>query len=193
MNLFLNQKRFIQSSLVVLLLLSSTLWVQADESNSLELYGVEDYACAANLAAAAAPILENYENVMDQYMKVDEPTSEQFENAFMLYRYVEDSIQEEYQNNATTLGVNKSLSFSNEELSVCRNMRDQLLEYSRSFISIFISGASASKTTFEFVDGLKSMNADLKDMSLLFQRTFPGQFVEMSNALPCYAHQCLTQ
>lgn len=190
---FFNQKRFFQSSLLFLLLVGSTVWVQADESNSTALFGVEDYQCAADLSSTISPVLETYQTVMYQYTNVDTPSSEQFENAFMLYRYVEDTIRKAYDTSAEITGYNKSLDFVGEELSACREMREGLIAYARTFLSKYISGSTASKTTFEFVDGLKVMNEDLKDMSLLFQSTFPGQFTEMSNGFTCFAHDCLTK
>ncbi len=187
----LPQKRFFQASLLLLFFVSSVLWVKAAEED--ETGTQEDYVCASTLSEESAVLLSTYQDTMDQYTKVDTPTSEQFENALLYYRYVEDSIRKLYDANATVSGFNKTLAFSSGELSACREMRDSLIQYARVPLSLFLNASSASKTTFKLVDGLKVMNEDLKDMSLLFQSTFPGQFTEMSNALPCYAHQCLSK
>lgn len=191
----LTQKRFFQASLVLLFFVSSVMWVKADETTDSE--AVEssdsDYQCAIALSEGSIPILDSYEEFLTQYTKVDAPTSEQFENLMLFYRYVEDSIRTLYDSSAQVTGYNKTLSFSNQELSSCRQMRDGIIAYAQKLLPIFVSGSSTSKTTFELVDGLKIMNEDLRDMTLLFRRVFPGQFTEMSNALPCYAHQCLTK
>ena len=186
-----SQKRFFQISLLLVFFVSSALWVRADESETSG--EEEDYVCASTLAEASVPLLDTYESVMDQYTKVDAPTSDQFEDALMFYRYVEDTIRSNYDASANVSGFNKTIAFSNQELSSCRRMRDSLIDYARVPLTLFLQGSTVSKTTFKFVDGLKATNEELRDMSLMFQSTFPGQFTEMSNALPCYAHTCLTQ
>lgn len=187
---FLSQKRFFEASLLLLFFVSSSLWVRADETVTGE---ESDYACASTLAEASVPLLDTYQEIINEYTKVDAPTSDQFEDALSYYRYVEDTIRKTYDSSAQVTGYNKTMSFSSNELSSCRRMRDSLIEYARVPLTLFLNGATTSKTTFVFVDGLKAMNEDLRDMSLLFQSTFPAQFTEMSNALPCYAHTCLSQ
>lgn len=188
----LSQKRFFQVSLLLLVFMGSFIGVRADESTSAA-ETVADNLCAQTLANSSAVILTEYESFIDQYTKVDKPTSEQFDNALLFYRYVEDSIRKLYDSSAEISGFNGTTAFANEQLASCRQVRDGIIEFARSYLTTFISGSTASKTTFKVVDGLKAMNSDLKDMSYLFQSTFPGQFTEMSNALSCYAHECLSK
>ncbi len=191
-----SQKRFFQVSLLLLFFVGSFVGVRADDESttaSADVEAVVDNLCASNLAADSGLILESYEAFLDEYTKVDNPTSEQFENALLFYRYVEDSIRKLYDTHADVSGYTETASFANDQLSSCRKVRDGIIEYARNLLPIFLSGSTTSKTTFEFVDGLKSMNDDLKDMSMLFQSTFPGQFTEMSNAFTCYAHECLSK
>ncbi len=189
------QKQFFQVALLLLFFVGSFVGVRADESTSTETAteAEADNKCAYSLAQGSLALLDEYKSFIDQYTKVDTPTSEQFENALLFYRYVEDTIRKFYNIYAEVSGYNGTVSFANTELSSCRKVRDGIIEYSRNILTQFLAGSTTSKTTFEFVDGLKAMNEDLKDMSLLFQSTFPGQFTEMSNALPCYAHECLSK
>lgn len=187
------QKRFFQVGLLLLCFVGSFVGVRADETASTVDPKDADNECAASLLQSSLALLDEYESFLDQYTKVDMPTSEQFENALLFYRYVEDSLRTYYDINANISEYNGTVSFANSELSSCRKVRDGIIEFSRAILTRFLAGSTTSKTTFEFVDGLKAMNEDLKDMSLLFQSTFPGQFTEMSNAFPCYAHECLSK
>lgn len=188
-----SQKQFFQVGLLILFFVGGFVGVQADETTATDTETVTDNVCASALAAQSIIILDDYETFLDQYTKVNTPTSEQFENALMYYRYVEDNLRKLYNLNANISGFNKTSAFATQQLSSCRKVRDGIIEYARALLPISLSGSTTSKTTFQFVDGLKVMNEDLKDMSLLFQSTFPGQFTEMSNALPCYAHECLSK
>lgn len=189
----LSQKNFFFVSTLVLFFFGSVVFVRADETAPEEAESSEDYLCAQTLLTEASPIIENYEAFAIEYTKVDVPTSEQFDYLLLFYRYVEESIDSIYEASAVVSGFNKTTAFANKELSVCRDTREGLIEYSRRLLPILTSGSTASKTTFEFVDGLKAMNESLVDLSLLFQSTFPVQFIKMDNNFGCYAHQCLSK
>jgi hypothetical protein len=152
----------------------------------------EDYACAKNMVDTGFETISSYEEVLDEFFKVDVPSSEQLESAMTLYRATRDSINGIYLKSLQISGV-KSLTIAADEAAVCTEKRDQYLKYIKVLLQRFLLGSASSKSTFQIVDGLKVMNEDLSDFSEVFYSTFPKVFNQMNNQMPCYARQCLTQ
>lgn len=191
------QERLFQTGMVLLVFLSGFLFTSAEETtdpdSTDEALTEEDYACATALIEGSEAVLTEYFTFLDEYMKVDVPSSQQLESAMMFYRYVEDTLNNLYLDNASITGSGKSLSFANEELSTCRQKRDEYTLLARTALYKQVLGSSTYKTTFKFVDGLKVMNENLSNLSALFQQTFPGQFKQMDGGLKCYTTQCVSQ
>ncbi len=153
-----------------------------------------DYACAQMLIDSGSAIVEGYEEFLNEFFKIDYATSNQVGDAMDFYRYVEDSMNDLYETVASVdSDGSKSTGFASAELTYCSLIRDQYIAYARALLQKHALASANSKTTFEVVDGLKVLNADLEDFSEAFLEVFPGAFNQMSNALPCYARQCITK
>ncbi len=190
------QERLFQIGLLALIFLSGFLWTSAEESDTeapAESFTAEDYACAQAVVAGGEELMEAYFVFLDQYFKIDTPSSEQLADTMTFYRFVEDSIYNLYTQNAQLSGSDKTLGFAGQELAVCRQKRDEYLLVAQTALYKQVMGSATYKTTFQFVDGLKIMNENLAALSTVFQETFPGQFIQMDNGLQCYASQCITQ
>lgn len=187
------QQRFFQFSLMALLFSSGFFWTSAEESVTEQSLSTDkDYACAQALIQGSAAVLEEYFTFLDEYFKVNTPSSEQIADAMLFYRYVEDALHNLYADNAQ-IRSNGSLAFANQELAICRAKRDEYLMLARTALYAQAMGSATYKTTFQFVDGLKIMNEDMIEMFNLFQTTFPGLFKQMDSGLKCYASQCISR
>lgn len=165
--------------------------VAAEEEESSE-ETQADYLCAQTLIDSGTPLITGYEDFLDEFFKIDNPTSNQVEEAMDFYRYIEDSMNTLYETAATVdSDGSKSSSFASSELTYCSLIRDQFIDFAKVLLQKQALASANSKTTFEVVDGLKVLNADLEDFSQEFLETFPGAFNQMANALPCYARQCI--
>jgi len=159
----------------------------------------EDYACVQYISEQSFPVLQNYEDFLNEYFQIDKPTSSQTEKAMDYYRYVEDTLNAIYNDSLKAArGLfskedNTTLDQSNAEVTYCSSIRDQYLRAAQVLLERQVLSSASSKRTFKMVDGLKIMNEDLGDFSQEFLETFPGIFNQMNNALPCYARQCITQ
>lgn len=188
------EKNLFLTCLVLLFVVQGLAYAFAadgDAENASE-SSVEDYACLTAFVEQASPFLEEYEQFLDEYFQIDTPTSGQVEDAMDFYRYVEDQLETIYEENVNFEG-RKSLEDTNVELLYCSQIRDQYIRFAQVLLQEHASGSSASKRSFEVVDGLKILNEDLEEFSETFFGTFPGAFNQMNNALPCYARQCITK
>lgn len=174
------------SLLVVFLGLFSSLAAETETTSE------EDYLCAQAMVEQGGEIVEAYEEFLNEYFLIDNPSSNQVEEAMDFYRYVEDSLMNLYASSLNA-GRGKALDFVSSEVTYCSTIRDQYIDYARVLLQKQALSSANTKTVFEVVDGLKVMNEDLEEFSEVFMETFPGIFNQMNNALPCYARQCITQ
>ncbi len=164
---------------------------ETEEETSTIVSGV-DYTCTYNVTQEAFAVLESYQTFLDDYFKAVTPSSEQVDAAMKYYRFVEASIEDIYDKYADVQG-NYSLEASADALSNCAKVRDEYIDVARVLLQKQTIASANSKRTFLFVDGLKATNEHLDQFSGEFNALFPAYFNQFNNALPCYAHQCITQ
>jgi len=184
------KKIFLDIALLIALAVCGAFIVFAEETTT----GTGDTAnaCAKSMVDNGYVAVTAYEKFLEEFFRVDVPSSEQMESAMIMYRATKDSIDTIY---VESLNINSAedLKTAAEEAIVCSEKRDEYLEYIKVLLQRYLLGSSTSKTTFEIVDGLKAMNADIEDLSEVFHSTFPKLFNQMDSNLYCYARQCLTQ
>ncbi|MFA4814710.1 MAG: hypothetical protein WC924_00070 [Candidatus Gracilibacteria bacterium] len=151
-----------------------------------------DYACGNSMMQDAAVVIDSYQVFLDDYFKAVTPSSEQVESGMRYYRFVEDSIESIYKKYADVQG-NSTLEASASALSYCASIRDQYLSLARVLFQKQVIASANSKRTFLIIDGLKATNEHLDQFSNEFNALFPAYFDQLNNALPCYAHQCITK
>jgi len=192
----MTQKFYFRASLLTLFCFVGGILVTfAAEEESTDTSVPTDYLCTQVMMDEGAAAVATYEVFLDEYFKVDAPSSEQFENALDQYRFTELAINAIYEANLNLEDPDapKTQAKAADEVADCDYVRDAYLNYSKTLFQKQFTGSTVSKVTFKVVDGLKAMNKDLDDMSTLFGQTFPGMFNQLNNNLPCYAKSCVTQ
>jgi hypothetical protein len=181
-------------------LLSANLDVSlADEASGTatadEPTSEEDYACARNMLADGGVFLDDYMAFLNEYFKQDVPSSEQIPVAMEFYRYTEDMLENIWAVHAdlSASETGKTLDLGISEYLYCANIRDQLITQAELMLQAYARYSADSKRTFEIIDGLKSINEDLRAFSGDFYEVFPGKFAKMDDSLKCYAKECITK
>lgn len=179
----------------ILIVLAGVLFVFADETEdeTTEATSEEDYLCAQTMVDQGYEVVSSYEEFLNEYFLIDNPSSNQVEEAMDYYRYVEDTLMNLYNSSMGVQLSGKALDSASSETTYCSTIRDQYIDYARMLLQKQALSSANTKTVFEVVDGLKVMNEDLEEFSEVFMETFPGIFNQMNSALPCYARQCITQ
>ncbi|MFA5855387.1 MAG: hypothetical protein WC846_03865 [Candidatus Gracilibacteria bacterium] len=152
----------------------------------------EDNACAKAMQDEGYKIVEAYEEMLDEYFKIDVPSSQQINSAMVFYRATRDSLNGLYID-SLNLGGRKSLEFAVAEAATCTDIKNKYMTYVGALLQRYLLGSAVSKSTYTIVDGLKAMNKDIEDLSTVFHNVFPAVFDQMNNALPCYARQCIVK
>ncbi len=152
----------------------------------------EDLLCAKNVATSASSALDDYLSFLDQYFKIDKPTSEQIEDGITRYRYYINEVKDGF-DLASTPVAHKAISGNVESYAYCSYVEKQYLEFGKKMLTVFAINSAASKPTYKVVDGLKAINEKMSDFSQEFNTVFPQLFQKMDNALPCYAKSCTTK
>lgn len=179
-------KKIIAISLIIFLFTAVT---NAEESTG----GEEDpWQCATSVATEASVSLDNYLTFLEDYYKIDTPSSEQVENGMSRYRFFIDEVQESFQNASAPQG-GKTFEDIDASYTYCKYVRDQYLNFGKKLLTVFAIQSANSKRTYKVVDALKAINENMSDFSLEFSQTFPQMFQQMDNALPCYAKSCQTK
>lgn len=189
------ESRLFLLCLSLMLVFNGLFYALAEETTgetvATEIEGV-DYACGQAVTEQASVLIDSYQTFLDDYFKVDTPSSSQVDHAMRYYRYMESSIEAIYENNLD-LYANTTLQDSTQASSDCAGRRDFYLDVARALLQKQVIASANSKRTFEVIDGLKIMNADLEEFSDEFNAVFPAYFNKFNNALPCYARQCIVK
>jgi len=151
-----------------------------------------DQQCGAHVAEEASAVVDSYQAFLDEYFKEVTPSSEQVEGSMRYYRFMEYSIKEIY---AKYLQQDENLSLEDSlnANTYCASVRDMYLDAAQALMEKQVISSANSKLTFLIIDGLKAMNEDVDTFSEQFNAVFPGYFNQFNNALPCYAHQCISK
>lgn len=180
----------------LVLTFNGLFYAVAEESTDAEIPSTErdgvDFACGQKTMEESFVIIEAYQNFLDQYFKIDKPSSQQIDAAEKYYRFVEDSLQKTYERNLS-LANNERLEESTQAATYCAFIRDQYIDVAEVLLQKQVILSSNSKRTFAVIDGLKATNQNLEDFADEFNTVFPGFFNQFNNALPCYARQCIVQ
>jgi hypothetical protein len=152
----------------------------------------EDNACAKAMQEDGYKIVEAYEQLLDEYFKIDVPSSGQINSAMTFYRATRDALDGVYAHSLNLQG-RKSLEFAVVEAATCTDIKNKYMTYISELLQRYLLGSAVSKSTFTIVDGLKATNKDLDDLSSLFHSVFPASFDHMDSALPCYARRCIVK
>ena len=169
--------------------------VNAEESSgtvSEETQAQEDLLCAQNVAAAASSALDDYILFLDEYFKIDKPSSEQIEDGITRYRYFVKAVNDSFDYEAVPV-ADKAISRNVDSYSYCIYVERQYLEFGKKLLTVFSLSSANSKRTYKMVDALKAINEQMSDFSRVFSSVFPQMFQKMDNALPCYAKSCITK
>jgi len=151
-----------------------------------------DFECAAYMIEHGNVLVDLYSQSMAEIFQQDVPSSDLIEKSSEFYRVIEYALTKIFEEGLDKTGY-KSFDTSSSEVSYCAEVRDQYINYAQLVLSEQALQSGASKQTFIIVDGLKSINESLSDFQLDFANVFPVVFNKMSNALPCYARQCITK
>ena len=182
--------------LLLLLCSTSIFLASAADTSSTEATNGPDYLCGQAMLEQGGSLIAEYETFLNEFFQVDTPSSGQFEDALNEYRFIELSIQGIYSANlniVTASSSGRSLADANAELTYCRYVRDSYLNYIQTLFQRQMLGSTATKVTFQVVDGLKAMNSNLDALAQTFGETFPTLFNKMNNDLPCYARSCTSK
>lgn len=150
----------------------------------------QDYLCAQNLIDKGAIVVEGYENFLNDYFQIPEPSSKQVDGAVAYFQQARRALDILFEEGLDLDGI-KSFDLANKEVQSCTLYRDQYVNYIEQLLQVHVLSSTSSKVTFTVIDGLKIMNEDLEEFSTDFHGTFPKLFNKFNNALPCYAKQCI--
>ncbi len=162
----------------------------ADESN--ETSDDLSSACAKSVIAESRPALTDYLTFLEEYYKIDTPSSEQIENGMTRYRFYVAAVRDSFEKASAPQG-GKTFEEVGDSYAYCKNIRDQYLNFGKKLLTVFAIQSANSKRTYKVVDALKAINEKMSDFSLEFSQTFPQMFQKMDDALPCYAKACQTK
>lgn len=165
----------------------------AEESDSVSdtsTFSPADVTCASTVASTASVELDNYINFLDQYFKIDSPSSEQVETGMARYRYFVDAVETAFETASAPLET-ETFETNQKSYTYCREIETQYLNFGRKLLSVFSLQAGNSKRTYALVDTLKAINEQMSGLSDNFSHSFPQLFQKMDDALPCYAKKCL--
>ncbi len=151
-----------------------------------------DYACGYETMVDSQVIVDTYQDFLDQYFKIDKPSSTQIKAAEKYFRFVQSSLQKAYERNLN-ITANERLEESTQAATYCAYIRDQYMDVAEVLLQKQVILSANSKRTFAVIDGLKATNQDLEDFADEFNTVFPAFFNQFNNALPCYARQCIVQ
>ena len=150
----------------------------------------DDYLCAEAVVAKGEEMLEEFQSFLDEYLSQNVPTSEQVEMAMSYYRYFESTMHETYEESMDFRG-DRSFELVSSEVSLCTYRRDRYLDEAALRLQTSIRYATSTKSSYQFIDGLKAMNESMEDFSRDFHEVFPGKFNEMNSSLTCFAKECI--
>lgn len=179
-------KKIISFGLVIAL----GLWLGSNVVNTRAQEDL-DLACTIQVAEEAGAFYESYAEFLDQYFKIDSPSSDQVETAMTRYRYYEEAVQASYEKAAQIKGSER-IGLNTEEFERCVAVRDEKIALGRGLLQAYAMQSAGSKRTFKFVDGLKVINENMEFLAEDFYMIFPRIFEKMNSALPCYAKECIS-
>jgi hypothetical protein len=186
------ENKFFLLCTALVLTFSGLFYASAAEEESATIVDGVDYACGQKVMEEAFVVIEAYQTFLDEYFQADRPSSEQAADAMSYYRYMRDSINAIYEA-ASDVRTNNTLESAATATTYCSSVRDQYIELAQTMLQKQVVMSSNSKRTFKVIDGLKAINESMDVFADSFNATFPVLFNKMSNALPCYARQCLVQ
>lgn len=152
----------------------------------------EDKLCALNMATAGELALNEYITFLEEYFKMDKPTSEQIEDGITRYRYYIEDIKAAFELNSVPVG-GKTIDRNLDAYTICESVENEYLEFGKNLLTVFSETSANSKRTYKVVDAMKAINANMSDFSQEFSGVFPQLLQKMDNALPCYAKSCTTK
>lgn len=152
----------------------------------------EDLVCAQNVATAASSALDDYILFLDEYFKIDKPSSEQIEDGITRYRLFVKEVNDSFNWEAVPVS-NRTIARNVDSYTYCDYVTKQYLEFGKKLLTVFSLSSANSKRTYKMVDAMKAINEKMSDFSLEFSGVFPQMFQKMDNALPCYAKSCITK
>lgn len=162
---------------------SNVMNTRAEEDSDLE--------CTKQLAEDADAFYDSYADFLDQYFKIDDPSSDQVETAMTRYRYYEEAVQLSYENAAQIKG-GQSFALNKDQFARCIALRDEKIALGRGLLQAYAMQSAGSKRTFKLVDALKAINENMEFLAEDFYMVFPRMFEKMNSALPCYAKECIS-
>lgn len=173
------------------LVIALGLWLG---SNVVNINAAEDadLECTKKVAEEGSAFYQDYADFLDQYFKIDAPSSDQVETAMTRYRYYEEAVQSSYESAAKIKGAS-TISLNQNEFTRCIALRDEKIALGRGLLQAYAMQSAGSKRTFKFVDGLKAINDNMEILAENFYMTFPRMFEKMNSALPCYAKECVSE
>lgn len=180
-------KKILAISVLVIMLAANT---SADES--ADTAAEEWLACGDTVATESSAVLDDYLTFLEEYYKIDTPSSEQVENGMTRYRFYMNAVRESFEKASAPQG-GKTFESIDSSYIYCQDIRDQYLNFGKKMLTVFAIQSANSKRTYKVVDALKAINEKMSDFSLEFSQTFPQMFQEMDDALPCYAKSCQTK
>ena len=157
--------------------------VEADSSQS--------YYCAQQLTALGDQLISDYSTFLDAQTRDIEDNSDKLVLVMTYYRYVVGTMEDNFDVWVYDDLTGESLSSSTEEYQHCSYVRDYYITVADSMLRTFYIASTSSKTTFQVIDGLKSMNSELMGLSDRFHASFPTMFNKFDNAFPCYVNSCV--
>lgn len=179
--------------LIIMGLTAIIMVTSAEESSSISdtsTFSPTDVTCASTVAGTASEELDNYINFLDQYFKIDSPSSEQVETGMARYRYFVDAVESAFETASAPL-ESETFETNQKSYAYCRKIETQYLNFGRKLLLVFSLQAGNSKRTYALVDTLKAINEQMSGLSDNFSNIFPQLFQKMDDALPCYAKKCL--
>lgn len=177
--------------LIFVLIISLGLYLGNHVSNSNAEEVSDDEVCAVTIARDGSAEYENYKQFLDQYFKIDTPSSEQIETAMKRYRFFNETIEKIFETASKV--KNRDISAAYQDFTKCVKIRDEILERGKMILQAYASNSSASKRTFKLIDAMKALNENMQSVSADFSLTFPNLFEKMADSLPCFAKQCITK
>jgi hypothetical protein len=156
-----------------------------------EIDGTQSYYCAQQMTALGDELIGQYQTFLDTQTSDPGDNSDKLDIVMTFYRYVVGRLDDGFDEWTINDLTGESLGTTNDEYQHCDYVRDYYITVADSMLRTFYIASSSSKTTYQVVDGLKAMNADLNDMSQSFHATFPSMFNKFNNAFPCYINSCV--
>ena len=195
-------KKLITFSVVLLITLTGVInSTQAEETStsdtsttetSAATYSPIDVTCATTVATDASKALDDYISFLDQYFKINTPSSGQTYEAMQRYRLFVLTISDSFETASTPQG-GVSFKSTGDAYSYCSTIKQEYINFGRRLLKIFSLQSGNSKKTYMFIDGLKALNTEMREFSDDFYLLFPAAFKKMDDGMPNFTKACITK